>query len=169
MRDEKSVVITVYGHSKVIDKIAVGLFNEDTKRNSGSNAGIYCDTINSLELKENTWVAAKLISENTPYSLEFFCPPDLSYMLSKLDNLAIQKIIREVNSSDLAKVLKTAKEEVSMKIFNNMSITAKKTMEEEMEYIGTVPGKEIMDAQNNIVKIIQDLLDCGEIIEVSKK
>ena len=169
MSSEKSIVITVYGHDKAIDKIAVGLFNEDTYRHCGSNAGIYCDTINSLELKENIWVVAKVISENTPYTLEFFRPLDLSDMVSKLDNQAIQKVIREVNSSDLAKVLKAAKEEISTKILNNMSKTAKKIMKEEMEYVGAVPRNEIMDAQNNIVKIIQDLLDCGEIIDTSKE
>ena len=158
---EKSVVITVYGHGKVIDKIAIGLFNEDTNRHTDSNAGVYCETINSLELKENTWVMAKIISENTPYYLDFFCPLDLSDMVSRLDNLAIQKVIREVGSNDLAKALKGAKEEVSIKLFSNMSKKAKKIMKEKMEYMGNVPKKEILDAQNNIVKIIQNLLDGG--------
>ena len=169
MSSEKSIVITVYGHDKVIDKIAVALFNENPYRHSGINAGIYCDTINSLELKENIWVLARIISENTPYNPDFFCPLDFSDMVSRLDNQAIQKVIREVNSGDLAKVLKTVKEEISVKIFENMSKTAKKMMKEEMEYMGAVPRKEIMDAQKNIVKTIQDLLDCGEIIDASKE
>lgn len=55
MGDQKTIVVTAYGHDKIIDKIAVSLF----ERNSWSydqesqDAKKYCTTINSLELKEN--------------------------------------------------------------------------------------------------------------------
>ena len=84
MDKEKSIVLTVYGHNREIDKIAVSLFD--------SNAMAYCETINNLKLEGKSWVFAKIISENVPYILNQLIPPQYD-TISGLDDNAIQKEI----------------------------------------------------------------------------
>jgi hypothetical protein len=89
MGNGKSIVITVYGHSRVIDKIAVSLFDKPKSEyydyNNESSAKTYCDTINNLELQEEAWVSAKIISETTQYALNTFLPLKFDIIL-QLDN-----------------------------------------------------------------------------------
>jgi hypothetical protein len=78
MGNEKTTVITVYGHNKAIDKIAVSLF-DTPKRDyyspiDDSNAKTYCDTINDIKLEGESWVSAKIVSENVQYTLDAFLP-----------------------------------------------------------------------------------------------
>lgn len=53
-----------------------------------------------------------------------------------LDDRSIQKVLREVNSEELAKALKIVDTEVQDKIFRNMSKRAASMLKEEMEYMG---------------------------------
>ena len=81
-----------------------------------------------------------------------------------LDDRAIQKVMREVDSQELAKALKNAGTKVQDKIFRNMSKRAAEMLKEDMDYMGPVRLRDIEDAQQKIVSIIRCLEDSGEII-----
>ena len=81
-----------------------------------------------------------------------------------LDDKAIQKVMREVDSQGLAKALKSVDSEVQDKIFKNMSKRAAGMLKEEMEYMGPVRLKDVEEAQQKIVSIIRHLEDTGEIV-----
>lgn len=81
-----------------------------------------------------------------------------------LDNLSIQRVIRECESDDLMLALRVASDEVKEKIYNNMSTRMAVTIQEEIELMGPVRLREIEEAQSNIVAIIRRLEDAGEII-----
>ena len=81
-----------------------------------------------------------------------------------LDDRSIQKVLREVDSKDLAMALKTASEEVSARIFKNMSKRAAEMLKEDIEYMGPVRLRDIEETQQKIVAIIRRLEDMGEII-----
>jgi len=81
-----------------------------------------------------------------------------------LDDKAIQKVMREVDSQGLAKALKSVDSEVQDKIFKNMSKRAASMLKEEMEYMGPVRLKDVEEAQQKIVSIIRHLEDTGEIV-----
>jgi len=81
-----------------------------------------------------------------------------------LDDKAIQKVMREVDSQGLAKALKSVDTEVQDKIFKNMSKRAASMLKEEMEYMGPVRLKDVEEAQQKIVSIIRHLEDTGEIV-----
>jgi len=168
MSDGKSVVITTYGHSNVIDKIAVSLFDKhkidsNLDKYDETNAMNYCDTINRLTLKEESWVFARIISENAPYLLNSFFPLKFD-MILELDNMAIQKVIREVDSQELVKALKGEKEPVKEKIFSNMSERAAEMLKDDMEYIGSIGINDIKESQGKILSIIFHLEHIGEIL-----
>jgi flagellar motor switch protein FliG len=81
-----------------------------------------------------------------------------------LDDRAIQKVMREVDSQELAKALKSVDTEVQDKIFRNMSKRAASMLKEDMEYMGPVRLKDVEEAQQKIVSIIRHLEDTGEIV-----
>lgn len=81
-----------------------------------------------------------------------------------LDDRAVQKVLREVDTSVLAKALKAVDEEVKEKIFKNMSKRAAQLLKEEMEFMGPIRLRDVEEAQQQIVNIIRRLEEAGEII-----
>jgi len=81
-----------------------------------------------------------------------------------VDDRGFQKLLRRVETVELAIALKAASEEVKNKVFKNMSERAGAMLQEEMEDIGPVRMKEVSDAQNGITNIIQEMEAKGEII-----
>lgn len=81
-----------------------------------------------------------------------------------LDDRSIQKVLREVESKDLALALKTASEEVSSRLYKNMSKRAGEMLKEDIEFMGPVRLRDIEEAQQKIVSTIRRLEEAGEII-----
>ena len=81
-----------------------------------------------------------------------------------IDNRSIQRIIRDIDNSDLQLALKVASEEVRGSIFRNMSKRMADTFREEMEFMGPVRLRDVEEAQTRIVAIIRRLEESGEII-----
>lgn len=82
----------------------------------------------------------------------------------RLDDRSIQQVFREVDSREWALALKTASEEVSARIFKNISKRAGEMLREEMEYMGPVRLRDVEEAQQKIVAAIRRLEDAGEIV-----
>lgn len=81
-----------------------------------------------------------------------------------LDDASIQRVVREVESKDLARALKGASEEVRDRIFRNISKRAAEMLQEDLEFMGPVRLREVEEAQQRIVAIIRRLDESGEII-----
>ncbi len=81
-----------------------------------------------------------------------------------LDDRAIQKVLREVDVSEMAKALKSVDTEVQDKIFRNMSKRAATLLKEDMEYMGPIRMKDVEESQQKIVSIIRKLEEQGEIV-----
>jgi flagellar motor switch protein FliG len=81
-----------------------------------------------------------------------------------VDDRGFQKLLRKVETMELAIALKAASEEVKEKVFKNMSERAGAMLREEMEDLGPVRMNEVSDAQMAITSIIQEMEAKGEII-----
>jgi len=81
-----------------------------------------------------------------------------------LDDVSIQRILREVESKDLALALKGCSDEVSAAIFKNQSKRAAASLKEDMEFLGPVRLMDVEKAQMKIVGSIRRLEEAGEII-----
>ena len=81
-----------------------------------------------------------------------------------LDDRAIQRVLRDVENSDLAIALKGSNEEVQSAIFNNLSKRLAAMIKEDMEFMGPVRMKDVEEAQQKIVNIIRKLEDAAEIV-----
>ena len=81
-----------------------------------------------------------------------------------LDDRAIQQVLKSVESKDLSLALKGSSEDVSEKIFKNMSKRAADMLREDMEFAGPVRVKDVQEAQQRIVNVIRKLEETGEIV-----
>jgi flagellar motor switch protein FliG len=81
-----------------------------------------------------------------------------------VDDRGFQKLLRRVETKELAIALKAASEEVKQKVYKNMSDRAADMLREEMETLGPVRMKEVSDAQQAITAIIQEMEAKGELI-----
>ncbi len=83
--------------------------------------------------------------------------------MTRLDNTALQKVMREVDTRDLAVSLKKASFQVKSALLGAISKRAAETVKEEMSFLGTLKNKEIEAAQMRIVEIVRRLEGEGEI------
>jgi flagellar motor switch protein FliG len=81
-----------------------------------------------------------------------------------VDDKGLQKVLRSVESQELAIALKASTEAVKQKIYRNMSERAAEILKEEMEVSGAVRMKDVTDAQQKITRIVQEMERKGELI-----
>ena len=81
-----------------------------------------------------------------------------------LDDRAIQRVLRDVENSDLAIALKGSNDEVKGAILKNLSKRLAAMIEEDMEFMGPVRMKDVEEAQQKIVAVIRKLEDSAEIV-----
>lgn len=81
-----------------------------------------------------------------------------------MDDVSIQRVLRELDNKDVALALKGCSEEVANCIFRNQSKRAATALKEDIEFLGPVRLIDVEKAQQKIVAIIRRLEDAGEII-----
>ncbi|TSE25193.1 Flagellar motor switch protein FliG [Tepidimonas sediminis] len=84
--------------------------------------------------------------------------------LLKLDNKALQMVLKEVSSDQLVVALKGASQELREKILSNMSSRAAEALKEDLESRGPVRLSEVEAQQKEILKIVRRLADEGQIV-----
>jgi flagellar motor switch protein FliG len=81
-----------------------------------------------------------------------------------LDDKAIQLVLRNVESGDLALALKGVSNPVREKITKNLSSRAAENLVEEIELLGAVRVKQVEESQAKIVQEIRALEQSGQIV-----
>lgn len=81
-----------------------------------------------------------------------------------LDDRAVQLVMQDVDTKELALALKGTAAEVRAKVLRNLSERAGEMLEEEIEYLGPVRLKQVEEAQQGVVSIIRKLEEAGQII-----
>jgi len=86
--------------------------------------------------------------------------------LLKLDDKAIQTLLKEIDNSQWSIALKGASEEIKQKVLGNLSQRAADMLREDMEYLGPVKVSDVENVQQQIVDTVRRLEDSGD-IEIS--
>ena len=81
----------------------------------------------------------------------------------KLDDLDIQRFLRDVDSQDLAVAIKGSTDEVKQVLLSNMSKRAQENMLTDIEYLHNIRMRDVEEAQQRIVNVIRSLEEAGEI------
>ncbi|MBN2531819.1 MAG: hypothetical protein JXB88_02945 [Spirochaetales bacterium] len=120
---------------------------------------IEAETINEIESSYKK-ESMKNFLNNTPgiYRVSI-----LDKIIPGLDDRSIQKMLREVDTSDLARSLIGAGLEIKKAILRNMSKRAAFLLVEDMNYIGPVRKQDVEEAQIKLKIIIKRLVEQGEI------
>ncbi|MDN0074178.1 flagellar motor switch protein FliG [Crenobacter sp. SG2303] len=84
--------------------------------------------------------------------------------LMDIDNRSVQIILREVQSESLVIALKGTSANLREKIFKNMSQRAAEMLREDLEAKGPVKLTEVEAEQKEILKIVRQLADEGQIV-----
>ena len=87
--------------------------------------------------------------------------------VNKLDDRAIQTVLKEVQGDSLIIALKGATPELRERIFKNMSSRAAESLREDLESRGPVRVAEVEGEQKEILKIVRRLVDEGQIVIAS--
>ncbi len=82
----------------------------------------------------------------------------------KLDDRSMQRVIRELDTKDMALALRNVSEPVKQKFFGNISQRAAEMLKEEMALAAQVRLKNVEEAQQRIVEVIKRLEDQDEIV-----
>jgi flagellar motor switch protein FliG len=83
--------------------------------------------------------------------------------LSKLDDRAIQTVLKEVPRDQLVVALKTASDNLRTKLFRNISQRAAQMLQEDLETLGPMKLKDVEKAQQSIIESVRKLETEGKI------
>jgi flagellar motor switch protein FliG len=84
--------------------------------------------------------------------------------IATLDARGVQRLLRDVDSKELAMALKASSEELKEHIMGAMSKRAVAALKEELEYLGPVRLRDVEAAQLSIVAQVRVLEEAGEIV-----
>lgn len=84
--------------------------------------------------------------------------------LLEIDDMGIQRLLRDVNSETLVLALKGADSELKDKVLNNMSSRAAEMLRDDMENRGPARVSDVEAAQKEILEVTRRLADEGEIM-----
>lgn len=84
--------------------------------------------------------------------------------ITTLDDMSIQRFLREVDTKDLVFALKGANPEVATCIFKNMSTRSSESVKSDLEYTHNVRLRDVEEAQQRIVGVIRRLESEGELV-----
>jgi flagellar motor switch protein FliG len=145
----------------VVDEIAETTLSQDLAAAGGTH--LVANILN----KSNNQVAKQILEsiEENDYSManEIKRLMFLFEDIVLIDDKGIQRLLRDVEKSDLAMALKVSEQKVKDKIFKNMSQRAAEVVKEELEFMGPIKLKDVEGAQMRIVDVIKELEDKEEL------
>lgn len=153
---------------ELVGKIAKSLGRHyDTKvrpafhRSGGVRA--VADLLNQLDKETSKNLLARLDERSANLSAairkKLFSFEDLS----RLQPADLQRVLREVDSTNLATSMKSTSEALRSKIFAAISKRAAESLKEEIEMLGPVRLKDVETAQDAVIQVVRRLEEEGQI------
>lgn len=84
--------------------------------------------------------------------------------LQLLDDKQMQQVLRQVDSSRLPLALKGVADMIKDKFLNNLSSRARENLVDEIDLLGSVRATDVEEAQNEILEVVRQLEESGDII-----
>lgn len=84
--------------------------------------------------------------------------------IAQLDDRAIQKLLREIDTSTLVYALSDVDESVRNRVVENMSKRGATIFADETRYAGQIPSVQVEEARDKILSVLQTLVTYGEIV-----
>lgn len=147
---------------EVVDEMIADM-GDETNATAGG-AEMAAEILNYLDHKTENAIFEKIESVREDLADEIRQKMFVFSDLVNLDDRSIRTLLKEISNDELILALKTASEELTEKVFNNVSKRAAEMMKEDMEVMGPVKLKDVEQAQINIVKAARRLEEEGKIV-----
>lgn len=147
---------------RVLEKKLSSLSQEDYTAAGGVESIV--DILNLVDRTTEKFIIESLEEEDPELAEEIKKRMFLFEDIVMLDDRAIQRVLREVDTNEMAKALKAVDTEVQDKIYRNMSKRAATLLKEDMDYMGPTRRKDVEESQQKIVSVIRKLEEQGDII-----
>lgn len=151
---------------EVVEEMISDMGNETHANQGGIEAA--AEILNNLDNQTENNIFDKIESIREELADEIRQKMFVFADLVHLDDRSIRALLKEISNDELILALKTSSEELTQKIFNNISQRAAEMMKEDMEVMGPVKLKDVEQAQLNIVKAARRLEEEGKIVLGSK-
>lgn len=148
---------------KVLERRLISIAGQQEFANIGGVQSVV-ELLNRVDRGTEKTILETLEEENPELAEEIKRRMFVFEDIMSLDDRSIQRILREVDSKGLALSLKTASEELTQKIYRNMSERAATMLQEDLEFLGPVRLRDVEVAQQAIVNIVRRLEEDGDII-----
>lgn len=122
------------------------------------------DVMNNMDRANEKVIFDELNRRNSELSEEIRQKMFVFEDILTLDDMSIQRFMREIDSKDLVFALKGANKEVAEVIFKNMSSRSADTVRSDLEYTHNVRLRDVEEAQQRIVGVIRNLESEGELV-----
>jgi flagellar motor switch protein FliG len=147
---------------EVVDEMISDMGNETHATQGGIEAA--AEILNNLDNQTENNIFDKIESVREELADEIRQKMFVFADLVSLDDRSIRALLKEISNDELILALKTSSEDLTQKIFNNISQRAAEMMKEDMEVMGPVKLKDVEQAQLNIVKAARRLEEEGKIV-----
>ncbi|MBW1802635.1 MAG: flagellar motor switch protein FliG, partial [Deltaproteobacteria bacterium] len=122
------------------------------------------EILNNLDQKTESAILDSIESEREELAEEIRQSMFVFEDLLHLDDRSIRSMLKEISNDELTLALKTSSDELTEKIFSNVSQRAAQMMREDMEVMGPVKLRDVEQAQLNIIKTARRLAEEGKIV-----
>lgn len=151
---------------EVVESMLADLGSETAETHGGIEAA--AEILNQLDQKTENSIFEKIESVREELADEIRQKMFVFSDLIQLDDRSIRSLLKEISNDELMLALKTASEDLTEKIFSNISKRAAEMLKEDMEVMGPVKLRDVEQAQLNIVKTARRLEEEGKIVLGSK-
>ena len=121
------------------------------------------DILNLLDKDSRKTLLARVEERNAPLGAAIRKKVFSFEDLHRLEAVDLQRVLREVDMSDLAKALKTAKSGLIESVLKCVSKRAAEGLKEDIEMLGPIKAKEVEAAQDRIIQVVRKLEESEEI------
>jgi len=121
------------------------------------------DLLNSLEKEMSKGLLARLGERNAQLGAAIQKKMFSFEDLGRLQSPDLQRVLREVESSNLAVSMKSASEAIKEKIYASISKRAAESLRDEISMLGPVRLKDVEVAQDAIIQVVRRLEEEGAI------
>ena len=151
---------------KIVESNLANKFSNvfDVELTQLGGVGYAADIMNNMDRTNEKNIFDELNRKDSELSEEIRKKMFVFEDIPVLDDMSIQRFLREVDSKDLVYALKGANKEVADVIFKNMSSRSAETVKSDLEYTHNVRLRDVEEAQQRIVGVIRRLESEGELV-----
>lgn len=121
------------------------------------------EILNHIDRATEKYISEELYARNQELAEEIRKRMFVFEDIVTLDDLSIQRVLREVDIKDLVIAIKGANSETQEVIFRNLPARIRETIKEDLQYLRGIRVRDVDEAQQRIIDVVRKLDEAGEI------